>query len=192
MKSIIVPLNEFFFNWEKYDGTSPIENFWKRNPLIYKVLSQKYISVLIAATILSPFLLYYTIIYLWYKIRIGSEKAMEIMNPIMDKFIDSYPKFKFTQKHKNILPFLKKFQNNGYSLFIYYNDGMIPHGDNEKNEFYSKLENIKSQLNFKLVFNANTKFDIQDIIKTYNIDVNNSFFMTDGKIDLTYIPELKN
>lgn len=191
MKAIIVPLNKFFFNFEKYDGSNVPQRFWRRHTKLQKLFSKKFFVTVFVLLPTSIFILFYFMpVYLWHYIKSGKKVALEKFGTAIESFQERAEKTKFLES-KDIYPVLRKFHGNGYSIFVYYTSSMIPEKKKKQKMFFEKLELMKEKLNIKLVLEANGKEDIERTLQTFDVTVSESFFMTDGIIDLSNYPQLE-
>ena len=196
MRAIIIPLNKFFFNYEKYDGTIVAERFWRRNQRLKKIIfgidDTKIGNWIINYLIISPLILPFVIVYfgpLFIKhfLKEGRKNINEHMHHEVDLFEEKLDRTKWMQK-MDIFPFIRKYQLRQFAFFVYYTSDMIPKKEKRRKEFFEKLQLMKDKLNIVHVSEANTKADIENILTLYKVDANESFFMTDGNIDLSNYP----
>ncbi len=184
MKAIIIPLNEYFYNFKKYDGRTPPQRFIETRPLLYKFFrSRAGEKIFLAFLYPFAFILFCIIfgpIYIYDCLRGGKKQANNKANKILDRMN------KWTDKmtRKDMKKFLQKFTNENFKLFLYYSDEMIPKNEKQRDLFFIRLEKMKEGLNLHHVFLANEQADVEEVMQLYGIDPDQSFFMSDGKIDL--------
>lgn len=186
--AIIIPLNKFFYNYEKNNGTSSFERFFNKHLILERILlNPKCTGVAITIAAYLTFVFYVGPVMLWHYVRSGRSGAKNKGNAMVDKMEEYVKNIKFT----NIYPTIDKFHHEGYAIFIYYNKNMIPKKKVKQKIFFKKLEKMKSELHLASAFEANTKEDIEKAILTNNINISESFFMTDGRIDLSQLAQLE-
>ncbi len=185
MRAIIIPLNEYFYNYQKYDGKNPVEGFIYRRKWLYNFIKTKFGKKLLLAIIVYPlvlfaFLFFFGPFYLYHLLLSRKNEAMEKADLIFDA-LDRWTD-KITRK--DIIASLSIFERNEMNILVYFNDEMIPAKPKERDKFFQKPESMKQGLKVHHVFEANKKEDVEDVIQRFNINPNQSFFMSDGKIDL--------
>lgn len=181
MKAIILPLNKYYFNFEKYDGTLPAERFWRKHPMMHKVFESKIIIYgIVYPVAFLLVLLFIGPVYLWHLIKSGKKNSRKKMEDILEILNEWQEKL----KSKNIYHVIAKIDRNNFSQIIYYSHDVVPKSKNNQESFFMQLELMKKKLNIAHVCEANSKEDIEKVISAFNINPQESFFMTDGKIDL--------
>ena len=191
--SIILPLNEYFYNHEKYDGLDRGEDFQKKHPHLIKFVQKigdlKYGNTILVIFLAIPIFIfavafYFGPIYCYRLISFRSHiKASEKLHTLMDK-IDEHQNTYF-KKRFNVKEALIKYEKFHITFFVYYNNSMIPRDEMKRISFFQKLDQMQKDLNVKFVFEANTKVDIENVISKFGITVSESLFISDGIIDLT-------
>ena len=186
MRAIIIPLNEYFFNHQKYDGKNPVEGFIYRRPWLYKFIRTKHGGVLFKAIAMLPlaligFLFFLGPIYLYHLIVSGKKAAKDKV----DSTFAAMDRWEYKIRSKDIRPSLEVFEKNKMHILVYFNDDMIPVKAKERTKFFLKMETMKQSLKVHHVFRANIKEDVEAIMQKFEIDPSQSFFMSDGKINLT-------
>jgi hypothetical protein len=191
MRAIIIPLNEFFYNHDKYDGTTPPERFFNRRPIFKKYFLETKVgeAILVYPFAFAVLAFYVAPFFTWHYLKSGYAIANSKCHVVAGKFEKALKKF----QSKNIFPTIQIFQRKGYSLIVYYTSDMIPRKTKKRKIFFEKMELMKAKLKIAHIIEANSREDIEKAILSFNINVSESFFMTDGRIDLSdyrQIPEM--
>jgi hypothetical protein len=203
MKAIIAPLNEYFYNYEKYDGLNSLEKFAKRNPRFFiwleSIQKRDWVKNLFQSKPFAWFLLpLVAILTISMVIRvfinvmpkivsnIGKKRYFKFINQELYKATD-----KIVDADIDIKEELTVFLRSGYKLLIYYNPNSLPKEEKKLKSFYEKLEGLKKELGVIMVFEASTDADIEKMIKELNIDVSKSYFVKGEGFDLVSAKRLE-
>lgn len=201
MKVVIVPLNRYFYNYNKYDGTDLYDRIkkklehtpqWLQNINESKTLKSffntKIGDFVLTWLIVAPIFLVIVILFiiplsLFMLFKYGRKKAKEKRNNCMETVIN---------EREDIINRVQQLEREGFKLIIYYNRNHIPIRQNRKNKFFKKMEKMKLAIKPLTVIEANNRIDILNIISHYQIETKNLIFISDGNIlmqdtiDLTY------
>jgi hypothetical protein len=188
MKAVIMPLNKFIYHYEKYDGSTQVDRFWNRIPRIHNLMKSKMGSIFIMTIFVFPVSIVLLIaifgpFYVLWLIKGGTKYASSQGHKRIDYWIEKSKSYFF--KSENKISKINILQDKQYSLVVYYSSSMIPIKEKQKKKFIERLEKMREKLNVKEVVEGNLKQDILDVIQRLNINVSESFFMTDGKIHLS-------
>lgn len=193
MQALIIPLNEYFFNHQKYDGMNPSVRFIFKHKWLYNFSNTKPGKIFIKYFIALPLAILGTLfflgpIYLYHYILAGKKAAnikVDLTFAAMDKWMKKF-------ERKNIQDSIAFFERNKMTLLVYYNAGMIPGKIVERKIFFKKIASMQSNLKVHHVFEANSKEDVEEVIKRFDLEPGKSFFISDGKIDLTLQAQLND
>ena len=188
MKAIILPLNKFYLNFEKYDGSGLGDSFDEKHPHIINFSKTKTGEWILKWCMAFPcavlvFLFYVAPLFIYCLLRYGVVNALPELRRRGKVWVDKIDAV-FSERRKNVADFIEPYHQQGFSFFIYFNASMVPTSKKKRIIFLERLELMKNKLNVFDVFEANSKEDIEKVISAFNINPQESFFMTDGKIDL--------
>ena len=177
MRAIVLPLNELFYNFEKYDGSTSGERFNRKHPTYIKFVNSKFGGRIIKYCVAIPIgialiVLFAAPVYFFFILRYGYARAKSRMHAGMDKWVSISE-----NKRKNILPIIRKFRTDGHAVFVYYTSEMIPKKEKQKKMFFKKLLLMKRKLNISHLQLADTKEDIETLIWLFDIDRVEYFLM---------------
>ncbi len=197
MKAIIAPLNEYFFNYEKYDGLNSLEKYFiKKHPSIFNWLisiqKQAWVKKVFQSAIFSYLLIpliAIAVVILVTRIHIailpqiitnfGKKDYFKIINKELQRETD-----KIVEPEKDLQKEVSVYKEKGYQLLIYYSPKLIPKDEEKRQIFFKKLEGLKKELGVLMVFEASNDSDIEEKIKELNIDISKSYFVKGEGFDL--------
>lgn len=181
-----MPLNEFIFHYEKYDGSSRVDRFWRSVPRIHHFMGSKVGYIMLNIILVYPLAFSFLIFflgpfYIFWLIKGGIKYASDQSHNLIDYLMKkSEP---YTGQGENKIAILDRLRGK-YLIIIYYSSSIVPVNEQKKKEFIHRLEKMKERLQVKEVVEVNSKENLLDVIQRLDINVSESFFMSDGKIDL--------
>lgn len=185
MNAVILPLNEFFYNHQKYDGLNPFAAIIHRHKWVKKFVDSRFgyksfLFLVVYPLATSGFLFFLGPVYVYHYLLSGKKRA----KLKTDKFFAAMDRWDNRLKSKNIYSTVNFFKEKKMKVIVYYSTDTIPVTKKKQNEFFRKIDSMKQNLEVFHVFPANSKNDVEDVIRKFNIDPDQSFFMSDGNIDL--------
>lgn len=191
MKVVIVPLNKYFYDFNKFDGSGlkdRIEKKLRHAPKWLKDLNESETLKSFTETKVGSFILKWFIAFpvfliiamllilplsLFMLFKYGRKNAVEKRNQYMESVVN---------EREDILKRVGQLEAEGFKLIIYYNKNQIPTRQNRKDIFYNKIEKMKLAIKPLSVIEASEKLDILNIISHHQIETKNLMFVSDGNI----------
>lgn len=197
MKVIIVPLNDYFYYYQKFDGLDLFERLkrWFKNIPTWVVnianskginsfFETKFGSFVLVFILAFPVFLILTLLFIlplhiWMLVKHGSNAAAER---------NKYLEFLFNER-VDVLGKIDSLKKEGFELIIYYNKKRIPR---YRNRFLRKIEMIRKGVKPLTIIQADEIIDISNLISEYKVDVKSSYFISDGFITFSGFNKLIN
>lgn len=181
MRAVILPLNEFIYNFEKYDGSRRGDRFDRNHPDLIKFSNTKAGEWVMKYCIALPIfillvVLFFLPAYLLFLIRCGHKKNKSKLNAILDR-MDDKANAVINKKRKDVRFMLNRCLTDNAFIFVYYTPEMIPKKTRQRKRFYEKLALMKKGLNIFHVQLVNKKEDVETMIWLFDIDRVEYFLM---------------
>ena len=182
MLAIVLPLNEFFYNFKKYDGISREDRFDRNHPALVRFFKTKtgewVLKYLLAFPVFIFILvLFYLPIYTFFLIRCGHKKAKANMEVILLKYADKASAV-MGKKRKDVHAMLSRCLIDNPVIFVYYTPEMIPKKRKNQKVFFKKLALMKKEFDIFHLQLVNKKDDNETMIWLFDIDRVEYFLMT--------------